>query len=194
MPRGQCRERQRDRETAHRWMTALYDSHSDSSHRERLAMERAVAPKVRQKAAGANGAGFCRVRREGRRPLGGDRSEEAPESRLRSRPPLSLHSPEARAGSPSAEAPRGRRLQRRGRRRIMRQRSWPGRVDPDPLGSLRLGPARQVCGRQPTSRSGSPTRSWNSQAERPRNWTRRGQDAAPASFRPRRPGLPGGGS
>lgn len=124
----------------------------------------------------------------------GDRSEEALESRLRSRPPHSLHSPEARAGSPSAEAPRGRRLQRRGRRRIMRQRSWPGRVDPDPLSSVRLGPARQVCGRQRTSRSGSPTRSWNSQAERPRNWTRWGQDAAPASFRPRRPGLPGGGS
>lgn len=75
--------------------------------------------------------------------------------------------PEARAGSPSAEAPRGRRLQRRGRRRIMRQRSWPGRVDPDPLGSVRLGPARQVCGRQRTSRSGSPTRSWNSQANDP---------------------------
>lgn len=115
-------------------------------------------------------------------------------SRLGSRPPLSLHSPEARAGSPSAEVPRGRRLQRRGRRRIMPQRSWPGRVDPDPLGSARLAPVGPVCGKQQPSRRESPTPSLNSRDERPRNWTRRGQDAAPAPFRPHRPGLPGGGS
>lgn len=68
-------------------------------------------------------------------------SAEVPGSRLRSRPPLSLHSPEARAGSPSAEAPRGRRLQRRGRRRIMRQHGRAGwtRIRSVPLGSVRPG-------------------------------------------------------
>ena len=55
--------------------------------------------------------------------------------------------PEARAGSPSAEAPGGRRLQRRGRRRIMRQRSWPGRVDPDPA-RFRAARAGRAGGRE----------------------------------------------
>ncbi|KAL6045601.1 hypothetical protein STEG23_029502 [Scotinomys teguina] len=34
----------------------------------------------------------------------------------------------------------------------MRLRSWPGRVDPDPLGSARLGPAGPVYRRQQPSR------------------------------------------
>lgn len=57
--------------------------------------------------------------------------------------------PEARAGSPSAAAPRGRRLQRRGRRRIMRPRSWPGRVDPDLLGSGRAGVPEATAQQKP---------------------------------------------
>lgn len=139
-------------------MSALYDN-PDISHREHWAPERAVAPKVRRKAAGANGVRFCGIGRKGRRPLRelrrGGRGEHSLGSR--SGPPYALHSPEARAGSPSAAAPRGRWLQRRGRRRIMRPRSWPGRVDPDPLGSARLGPAGPVYRRQQPSRSGSPT-------------------------------------
>lgn len=79
--------------------------------------------------------------------------------------------PEARAGSPSAAAPRGRRLQRRGRRRIMRPRSWPGRVDPDPLGSARLRPGRCSGGNSPAE-AGAQRRDLDSGAERPRNWTR----------------------
>lgn len=173
-------------------MTALYDSNPDISHRKRLAPERAVAcprsGKRLQVQTGPDSAGSAEKTGDPR----GAWSAEAAGSRLGSRPPLSLHSPEARAGSPSAEAPRGRRLQRRGRRRIMPQRSWPGRVDPDPLGSARLAPVGPVCGKQQPSRRESPTPRLKSRDERPRNWTRRGQDAAPAPFRPHRPGLPGG--
>lgn len=175
-------------------MTALYDSNPDISHRKRLAPERAVAcprsGKRLQVQTGPDSAGSAEKTGDPR----GAWSAEAAGSRPGSRPPLSLHSPEARAGSPSAEAPRGRRLQRRGRRRIMPQRSWPGRVDPDPLGSARLAPVGPVCGKQQPSRRESPTPRLKSRDERPRNWTRRGQDAAPAPFRPHRPGLPGGGS
>lgn len=112
-------------------------------------------PRSGKRLWGANGARFCRMGREGRRPLRGLRAEVAAWG-----PKLlhALHSPEARAGSPSVAASRGRRLQRRGRRRIMRQGSWPGRVDPDPFGSARLGPAGPVCGmQQQPSRSGRPT-------------------------------------
>lgn len=49
-------------------MTPLYDSNPDISYRESLALKRAVAPKVRQKAAGANGARFCGVCGEAMRP------------------------------------------------------------------------------------------------------------------------------
>lgn len=48
-------------------MTALYDN-PDISHREHWAPERGVEPKVRRKAADANGVRFCGVGREGRRP------------------------------------------------------------------------------------------------------------------------------
>lgn len=126
----------------------------------------------------------------------GDCGEEAAGNSLgsRSRPPYALHSPEARAGSPSAAAPRGRRQQRRGRRYIMRPRSWPGRVDPDPLGSARLGPAGPVYRRQQHSRSGSPTpRPGQRSGTTPELDTARSRRSS-AYFRPRRPELPAEGS
>lgn len=66
--------------TAHRRVTALYDSNPDISHRERLAPELGVAPKVRQKPEVANRVRFCGIGREGSGPprglrLGGRREQ-----------------------------------------------------------------------------------------------------------------------
>lgn len=64
------------------------------------------------------------------------------------------------------------------------------RIRSVPLGSGR--PGRCTGGSSPAEERAQ-RRGLDSGAERPRNWTRRGQGAALAYFRPRRPGLPGGG-
>lgn len=65
------------------------------------------------------------------------------------------------------------------------------RIRSVPLGSVR--PGRYTGGSSPAE-AGAQRHGLDSGMERPRNWTRRGQGAAPAYFRLRHPGLPGKGS
>jgi hypothetical protein len=77
----------------------------------------------------------------------------------------------------------------------MRQRSWPGRVDPDPA-RFRAARAGRAGGREAAApaEAGARRRTGTAEPNDPGTGPGRGQDAAPASFRSRRPGLPGGGS